>query len=88
MAKHRSRTKKSRLSGRLFLLHAVVMWMLAVNKCRLCAWWLFGLGIVFFSGSLYLLATMQWKWLGPVTPVGGVLFIAGWATLMIQKPKA
>ena len=36
-------------------------------------------GIVLFSGSLYLLAIFpEWSWLGPVTPVGGFLFLGGW----------
>lgn len=38
----------------------------------------FGWGTLCFSGSLYLLATAGLKFLGPVTPVGGVLFLAGW----------
>jgi uncharacterized membrane protein YgdD (TMEM256/DUF423 family) len=70
------------------LLHAIAMWVVALTACSLRAWWLFALGIVFFSGSLYLLAALQWKWLWPVTPAGGVLFIAGWATLCIKAPKA
>ena len=37
-----------------------------------------GVGILFFSGSLYLLTTMEWTFLGPVTPIGGVAFIIGW----------
>ncbi len=41
------------------------------------------LGILFFSGSLYLLSTMQWSWLGPVTPVGGLLFMAAWITSIL-----
>lgn len=36
------------------------------------------LGIVLFSGSLYLLALSHWKWVGMVTPIGGSLLIAGW----------
>ncbi|RLD20361.1 MAG: DUF423 domain-containing protein [Bacteroidetes bacterium] len=35
-------------------------------------------GIILFSGSLYLLTTMGWRWLGPVTPIGGLAFILGW----------
>ncbi len=35
-------------------------------------------GIVLFSGSLYLLALTQLRWLGMITPVGGVLFLAAW----------
>jgi uncharacterized membrane protein YgdD (TMEM256/DUF423 family) len=50
-------------------------------------------GIVLFSGSIYLLATRSitgWEWvtyLGPVTPLGGVLFILGWIFLFIQAGK-
>lgn len=38
-------------------------------------------GIVFFSGSLYLLAVTGNRMLGAITPIGGVLFIAGWVLL-------
>jgi uncharacterized membrane protein YgdD (TMEM256/DUF423 family) len=38
----------------------------------------FSLGILFFSGSLYGLALTSLKWLGPITPIGGSLMIAGW----------
>lgn len=67
------------------LIHAVMMYLVATTRGSLRAWWLFGGGILLFSGSLYCLALWQWRWLGPVTPLGGVLFIAGWATLMIRK---
>jgi len=40
------------------------------------------LGIVFFSGSLYWLALGGPRWLGPVTPIGGVAFIFAWAYLI------
>ena len=45
---------------------------------------LFVIGSVFFSGSLYLLAITGNKFFGPITPMGGVLFIAGWCVLVIQ----
>ena len=45
------------------------------------AGWLFVAGTVIFSGSLYALALSGQRWLGAVTPVGGVAFIAGWACL-------
>ena len=51
------------------------------------AGWLMTLGIVLFSGSLYLLALTQIKVLGAITPIGGVLFIAGWVMLMIAAIK-
>ncbi len=44
---------------------------------------LFVLGMVFFSGSLYLLALTQKSWLGMVVPVGGVFFLLGWTSLAI-----
>lgn len=43
--------------------------------------WLFVLGIVVFSGSLYVLSMTGVKWLGAITPLGGLAFIAGWACL-------
>lgn len=43
--------------------------------------WLFFIGIVIFSGSLYLLSVTGVRWLGAVTPLGGLSFIAGWACL-------
>jgi len=45
--------------------------------------WLFFTGLILFSGSLYLLAFTGTRWLGAVTPVGGLAFIAGWACLAI-----
>ena len=38
----------------------------------------FGIGIIFFSGSLYLLALTRKKIFGPITPLGGLFFILGW----------
>ena len=45
------------------------------------AGWLFVAGTVLFSGSLYLLALTGQRWLGAITPLGGLAFIAGWAAL-------
>ncbi|MBM4243764.1 MAG: DUF423 domain-containing protein [Deltaproteobacteria bacterium] len=41
--------------------------------------WLFLAGIVLFSGSLYALVLTGTRWLGAITPLGGVSFLAGWA---------
>ena len=43
--------------------------------------WLFVIGILVFSGSLYLLSLTGMRWLGAITPLGGLAFIAGWACL-------
>jgi uncharacterized membrane protein YgdD (TMEM256/DUF423 family) len=45
------------------------------------AGWLFVAGIVFFSGSLYLLTLTGQRWWGAVTPLGGLAFLAGWGCL-------
>jgi uncharacterized membrane protein YgdD (TMEM256/DUF423 family) len=45
-------------------------------------------GIVLFSGSLYALALTDIKWFGPVTPVGGLCFILGWAMLVVAAIKS
>jgi uncharacterized membrane protein YgdD (TMEM256/DUF423 family) len=45
--------------------------------------WLMLAGIVLFSGSLYALALSGERWLGAITPVGGVAFLAAWALFVI-----
>ena len=44
---------------------------------------LFVVGTVLFSGSLYLLALTDVRWLGAVTPLGGLCFLGGWASLAL-----
>ena len=44
-------------------------------------------GILVFSGSLYLLALTNLRWLGAVTPLGGLCFLAGWAWLALAPPR-
>ncbi len=69
------------------LLHAVVMLVLAMHGGMVRAWWLLLSGVLAFSGSLYLMVPLGWKWLGPVTPVGGVLLMAGWVTVALRAGK-
>ena len=45
------------------------------------AGWLFVAGIAVFSGSLFVMAFTGLRWLGAITPIGGVAFIAGWLLL-------
>ena len=63
------------------LLVGVLMLVLGVKTPWLTAAWSFAGGILLFSGSLYGLALLGWRWLGPVTPIGGALFIVGWLAL-------
>lgn len=51
------------------------------------AGWSFLVGTLIFSGSLYALAMSGIKVLGAITPIGGVLFIVGWALLVIYAWK-
>ncbi|MGG1696378.1 DUF423 domain-containing protein [Bacillus zhangzhouensis] len=51
------------------------------------AGWVMLAGILFFSGSLYVLALTQVKILGAITPIGGVAFIASWIMLVIAAAK-
>ena len=48
------------------------------------AQWSFFLGIIIFSGSLYILAVSGAKWMGAITPIGGVAFIVGWVWLSFK----
>jgi uncharacterized membrane protein YgdD (TMEM256/DUF423 family) len=62
---------------------ALVLFGRATGKSVTLPAQLFAIGIVLFSGSLYLLALTGSRWLGPVTPLGGVAFLAGWLSLLL-----
>ncbi|MRR33864.1 DUF423 domain-containing protein [bacterium] len=44
-------------------------------------WVVFVIGTILFSGSLYLLSVTGMRWLGMITPLGGLAFLAGWVCL-------
>lgn len=52
------------------------------------AGWGFATGIVVFSGSLYLLALGEARWPGAITPLGGLLLLAGWGCLALAALRA
>ncbi len=52
------------------------------------AGWLFLTGIVVFSGSLYLMTLTGARWLGAITPLGGLSFILGWVALAVAALRA
>ena len=66
------------------LVHAVASLWAAERRPVVARLW--AAGIVLFSGSLYALALTNIRWLGAITPVGGVLFLIGWA-LLIKPAK-
>jgi uncharacterized membrane protein YgdD (TMEM256/DUF423 family) len=66
-------------------IHAVMLFILATRKSlRRVAWFGFLIGIILFSGSLYLYAVTSAKWLVALTPFGGVSFMVGWICLIIS----
>tara|TARA_R110002072_G_scaffold302978_1_gene490642 strand:- start:56830 stop:57288 length:459 start_codon:yes stop_codon:yes gene_type:complete len=54
-----------------------------VRRSHRIAAWCFLLGIVLFSGSLYVLVLSGMRWLGAITPIGGTLMIIGWVAFAI-----
>lgn len=59
----------------------------AMNQWGISAGYLFLIGIIIFSGSLYLLALTGVKTWGAITPIGGLLFLLGWLALIIAAYK-
>lgn len=51
------------------------------------AGWLMFTGIVLFSGSLYALAILNLKWLGMITPIGGLSFLIAWLLIVLFAAK-
>jgi uncharacterized membrane protein YgdD (TMEM256/DUF423 family) len=65
-------------------LHALALVVLALQGAgNRVAYFLIAGGILFFSGSLYAMALTNVRWLGAITPIGGLCFLAGWAWLII-----
>jgi len=65
------------------LLHAVAsLW---ASERRPAVLWVWIAGVAVFSGSLYILALTNIRWLGAITPIGGLFLLAGWA--MLFKPN-
>ncbi len=64
-------------------IHAVMLFILAGRPMSSWGpWFSFVVGIVIFSGSLYVLAITGQRWLGAITPLGGVSFLIGWGWLV------
>lgn len=71
------------------MLHALALLFIAFAAYRYpngpwaAAGWCFVAGTVIFSGSLYALSLSGVRWLGAITPIGGVLFLVGWILLVV-----
>jgi uncharacterized membrane protein YgdD (TMEM256/DUF423 family) len=68
------------------LIHAVaLLFSLQQNPFPKITFWSWTAGIILFSGSLYILALTDIRWIGAVTPVGGIAFMIGWLGLLLKK---
>jgi uncharacterized membrane protein YgdD (TMEM256/DUF423 family) len=67
-----------------------VAWAITRGSGSTAQWagWLFVVGTVLFSGSLYALALTGTRWLGAITPLGGAAFLAGWLCLALSWEAA
>jgi uncharacterized membrane protein YgdD (TMEM256/DUF423 family) len=69
-------------------LHAIALLVLALyGAASRGAWWLLFAGIFLFSGSLYVMALTNLRWLGAITPLGGLCFLTGWLWLIVSPPR-
>jgi uncharacterized membrane protein YgdD (TMEM256/DUF423 family) len=69
-------------------IHTLMLFVLAQRRPIPSGPWLsFLAGILIFSGSLYLLAVTNVKWLGAITPLGGLSFLVGWGWLFLRARK-
>lgn len=73
----------------LFLLFLGLSAVFLTDKTKKLMYWLVVLGVTFFSGSIYLLTTknvtgIDFKFLGPITPIGGTLLITAWGILFVK----
>ncbi len=76
------------------LIHAVMLVLVGVltahnsSKALRVAGWLFVAGMLIFGGTLYVLVLTGMKWLGAITPLGGICLIAGWLCLAVASKDA
>ena len=81
-------------AARYHLYHSLALVLLGALSARWpapllsIAGWLFTAGIVVFGGTVYALALGGPRWLGAITPIGGVCFIAGWVVVAVAVWKS
>ena len=69
------------------LIIGIIAMLIPVNLWLKSSGWLMFAGILVFCGSLYALSILNLRWLGMITPVGGLLFIIAWLCLCIAVIK-
>ena len=77
------------VAARYQMYHALALFAVAglaharPTAAATAAAWCMLIGIVLFSGSLYGITLGGWRWLGPITPIGGLSLMAGWLLLAV-----
>jgi uncharacterized membrane protein YgdD (TMEM256/DUF423 family) len=80
-------------AARYQMYHALALFVVAWAQTRFpgnlvnVAGWLFIVGTILFSGSLFLLSLTEIRWLGAITPLGGAAFLGGWICLILAGWK-
>ncbi len=75
--------------SRYHLVHSLALLIVALAAAKVPHWtvylsgWSFLVGILLFSGSLYVLAITGIRWLGAITPIGGLALLVGWGALAL-----
>lgn len=68
---------------------ALAAWLLARSQSTAAtvAGFAFAAGVLLFSGTLYTMAVTGLRWLGAITPIGGLLLLVGWAAVIVAAAK-
>ena len=70
------------------LVHSAVLLFVASREpFPAWAWRLFAAGILVFSGTLYVLSVTNLRWLGAITPLGGLALLGGWLALALSARR-
>ncbi len=84
-------TEHWKTASHYHLAHCAVLLVLGTlsggSKALRFAWMAIFLGVIIFSGSLYVLAYTGIKWLGAITPIGGLAMIIGWVVTAFAAPR-
>lgn len=67
---------------------AIIAGLLPQSRAARLAGWLMVAGVIIFAGSLYVLVISGQKWLGMITPFGGVCFLIGWTSLIVAGVRS
>lgn len=71
------------------LIHALTLFTLGSwKRAPAVGGWLILIGVILFSGSLYAMTLTGVRWLGAITPLGGLSFMAGWCAFAVAATKA